>query len=56
MHNYKQLKVWEKAIGLGVEIYKATAEFPKDEKCGLIFQMRKSAVSAPSNVAEGAVC
>ena len=54
MHNYKQLKVWEKAIDLVVDIYKATADFPKEEKYGLISQMRRSAVSVPSNIAEGA--
>lgn len=54
MHNYKQLKVWEKAIELVVDVYKATAEFPKEEKYGLISQMRRSAVSIPSNIAEGA--
>lgn len=54
MHNYKQLKVWEKAIDLVVDVYKATAEFPNEEKYGLISQMRRSAVSIPSNIAEGA--
>jgi four helix bundle protein len=54
MHNYKQLKVWEKAIDLVVDVYKATTDFPKEEKYGLISQMRRSAVSVPSNIAEGA--
>ena len=54
MHNYKQLKVWTKAIDLVVDIYKITAEFPKEEKYGLISQMRRSAVSVTSNIAEGA--
>jgi four helix bundle protein len=54
MHNYRQLKVWEKAIELVVDIYKITAEFPKEEKYGLISQMRRSAVSIASNIAEGA--
>ena len=54
MHNYKQLKVWTKSIDLVVDIYKVTAGFPKEEKYGLISQMRRSAVSISSNIAEGA--
>lgn len=54
MHNYKQLKIWQKSIDLLVAVYKATAEFPKEEKYGLTSQMRRSAVSVPSNIAEGA--
>ncbi len=54
MHDYKQLKVWNKAIDLVVDVYKATGDFPKEEKYGLISQMRRCAVSIPSNIAEGA--
>ncbi len=54
MHRYKELKVWQKAIDLAVEVYKITAELPKDEKFGLTSQMNRSAVSIPSNIAEGA--
>ena len=54
MHKYKELKVWQKSIDLVVDIYKATAEFPKDERFGLISQTQRSAVSIPSNIAEGA--
>ena len=54
MHNLKELKIWHKAIDLTVEVYKATANFSKEEKYGLTSQTRKSAVSIPSNIAEGA--
>jgi four helix bundle protein len=54
MHNYKQLKLWQKGIDLVVDVYTATASFPKEEKYGLISQMRRCAVSVPPNIAEGA--
>lgn len=54
MHNLKELKIWNKAIDLTVDVYKATANFPSDEKFGLVSQSRRSAVSIPSNIAEGA--
>lgn len=54
MHNFKELKIWNKSIDLATEIYKATSKFPSDEKFGLIPQMRRCAVSMPSNIAEGA--
>jgi four helix bundle protein len=54
MHNLKELKIWSKAIDLATEIYKLTAEFPKEEKYGLTSQIRRSAISVPSNIAEGA--
>ena len=53
MHNLKELKIWHKAIDLTVEVYKATADFPKEETYGLTSQTRRSAVSIPSNIAEG---
>jgi four helix bundle protein len=54
MHNLKELKIWNKAIDLAVDVYKATSTFPADERFGLISQSRRSAVSIPSNIAEGA--
>jgi len=53
-HNYRNLILWQKAIDLCVEIYKLTAKFPVEERYGLVSQMRRSAVSIPSNIAEGA--
>jgi four helix bundle protein len=54
MHNLKEMKIWHRAIDLSVELYKATEHFPKEERYGLTSQIRRSAVSIPSNIAEGA--
>ena len=54
MNNLKELKIWNKAIDLAVDVYKATSTFPIDERFGLISQARRAAVSIPSNIAEGA--
>jgi four helix bundle protein len=54
MHRYKELKVWQKAIDLAVEVYRIIEKLPKDERFGLIGQMNRSVVSIPSNIAEGA--
>ncbi len=54
MHNYKELEIWKRSLELAVEIYKLTEKFPDEEKFGLITQLRKSAVSILSNIAEGA--
>lgn len=51
--NYKELKVWQRAYRLCLEIYKITKAFPKDEQYNLTAQIRRSAVSIPSNIAEG---
>jgi four helix bundle protein len=53
LKNYKELKVWQKAYQLCITIYKITKDFPKDERYGLTSQIRRSAVSVPSNIAEG---
>lgn len=50
---YKDLIVWQKGIELVKEIYKITGTFPQNEIYGLVSQMRRSAVSIPSNIAEG---
>lgn len=50
---YKDLLVWQKGIVLVKEIYKLTKSFPNDERFGLVSQMRRAAVSIPSNIAEG---
>ena len=54
MNNYKELKVWQKSINLSIRIYKITSSFPKEELYGITSQIRRSAVSVPSNIAEGA--
>ncbi len=51
--SFKDLVVWQKGYKLVLEIYKITRDFPKSESYGLSQQMRKAAVSIPSNIAEG---
>ncbi len=53
MKNFKELKVWQKGIELVAIVYKSTTSFPDEEKYGLSAQMRRAAVSIPSNIAEG---
>ena len=53
MQGHKGLIVWQKAMDLVVEIYRVTGSFPKQEIYGLTSQMRRAAVSVPSNIAEG---
>jgi len=53
IESYKQLEVWRRSIELVKEMYKITAQFPKHELYGLVSQMRRAAVSIPSNIAEG---
>jgi four helix bundle protein len=54
MHNFKELIVWQKSVDLAVDTYKITRHFPHEERFGLTQQINRSAVSIPSNIAEGA--
>lgn len=54
MKTHKDLVVWNDAISFVTTVYKATETFPTEEKFGLINQIRRCAVSIPSNIAEGA--
>ena len=51
--SYKDLVVWQKGIALAKVVYRITQAFPTDEKFGLDSQMRRAAISIPSNIAEG---
>jgi four helix bundle protein len=53
MKDFHKLEVWEKSHRLALVIYEATARFPKSEQYGLMGQMRRAAVSIPTNIAEG---
>ena len=53
VRDYKDLHVWQKGMQLAKEIYLMTGKFPAEEKFGLVSQMRRAAVSIPSNIAEG---
>jgi len=53
LKNYKELKVWQKSYQLCLEVYRITRGFPAEEKYGLTSQIRRAAVSVPSNIAEG---
>lgn len=54
MHRFEELKIWQKAMDITENCYRATDNFPKEEKYGLTSQLRRSAVSIPSNIPEGA--
>ena len=53
MKSHKDLEVWKKSIDLVEAIYKLTQGFPKSEQFSLSVQMQRSAISVPSNIAEG---
>jgi len=52
-YSYKDLIAWQRAMELVVAVYRVTADFPKEERFGLVSQLRRAAVSVPSNIAEG---
>ncbi len=52
-HNFRELKIWKNGIELAVSTYNYCKNFPKEEIFGLSAQMKKAAVSIPSNIAEG---
>jgi four helix bundle protein len=54
MRKHHELRAWQDAVTLVTRVYQATATFPKEEVFGLTNQMRRAAVSIPSNIAEGA--
>ena len=54
MKTHCELDVWRLAVDLAKEVYRVTTDFPKEEQFGLVAQMRRSAVSIPTNIAEGA--
>ena len=53
LRDYKELNVWQKSYKLCLHIYKVTKRFPRDEMYGLTSQIRRSAVSIPSNICRG---
>lgn len=54
MHRLEDLKIWNKAMTVAEKTYLLSAHFPSEEKFGLTSQIRRSAISVPSNIAEGA--
>ena len=54
MHNFNNLEIWKRSIELTLQVYELTSTFPLDEKYGLISQLKRAAISVPSNIPEGA--
>jgi four helix bundle protein len=53
MHNYRELKVWQRAMAFTITIYRTTQSWPSDERFGLISQTRRATTSIALNIAEG---
>jgi four helix bundle protein len=53
MRDFRNIQVWSKSHRLALEVYEASRKFPNDERYGLTAQMRRSAASIPTNIAEG---
>jgi four helix bundle protein len=53
VQSYRDLRVWNTAVELTLEVYRITESFPQSERFGLTAQLRRAAVSVPSNIAEG---
>ena len=53
MQDYNRIQAWERAHALALGVYRATAAFPRTEQFGLTAQLRRAALSAPTNIAEG---
>ena len=53
MRDFRDLQVWQKAHRLTLDVYRATRSFPTEERYGLTAQLRRSAASIPTNIAEG---
>lgn len=54
MHNFRELKIWQRSMDFVVVIYTIVQQLPQDERYGLVSQIKRSAVSIPSNISEGA--
>ncbi len=53
MRNFKELKIWQKGLGIAIDSFKLLSTFPKEEKYGISSQITRAAVSISSNIAEG---
>jgi four helix bundle protein len=52
-HNFKKLKIWQMAMDIAKDVFDLIADFPSEEKFGLVSQMNRCVISIPSNIAEG---